>query len=964
MPRHTEPIANSALGGILQRMLPSYDVRSENTRQIVNNPNLRPDILIAAPGRSPVVVEAEFMPAYAAEDEARERLGLQVVLTGSRAIDAAIALRYPEDVADADDLADAIRDAALSYAVLYDDGARFPKSGWLSGGVEDLSDLIRLVSVPQRIVEEAAAALERGIEVAAEILEELGNAKPPDAVTGVARLLGMPHDTYTYRMAGAIVVNAMIFHERLAEQLDVEPISSLCGDAALGPKTGVIDAWDKIIKINYWPIFAFARDIIHRLPTSYAGRLLRRLRRTVEKVDAAGVDQAQNIIGRIFQRLIVERKFLATFYTLPTSASLLALLAVERLSADWSDAAAISSLRIGDFACGTGALLASVYERVAVLHERAGGDLVKLHPAMMEDVLYGCDVMPSAIHITSATLSGAQPSVAFDKSRLYNLSYGRQEDGDVRIGSLELLQSSAAMTLFNTSDPAMRTGSAGQETASQITADVPDAGFDLVIMNPPFTSNTKHYGAESGVLNAAFAALRSTAGDQSAMSRRMRRVAADSSYHGHAGMASAFAELAHRKTRRGGVVALVLPLTAVNSSAWAKFRELIADNYAEITIVSIAANGVDTSFSSETGMAECLIVGRKLANGEKPDGRARFVSLRQRPAGFAEASELAARISEIGEVRRLEDGPYGGAPIYCGGEIEGEVLDAPISEYEIGWGAARVLDCAIAQTAHALSEGRLWLPGQRNPIDLPIARLKDVGRRGLDSQMFISDAHEGPFEMAGYSPTSTYPSLWNHSARRETRIICEPDSQMRVKIGMEDRAAEVWETASRVHLNRDFRFNSQPLTAAFTELESIGGRAWPNLIFDDERFDYAFTLWANSTLGLLSYWWSSSLQQDGRGLTTIHSAETLPILDLRALTDAQMAEAERVFDEFRSLDLKPAYLADADPNRALLDRRLTRDILGMDERAYQAIRRLSAKWCAEPSVHGGKRRPRGAEFVA
>ena len=73
MPRHTEPSANSALGAVLQRMLPSYDVRSETTRQIVDNPNLRPDILIAAPGRSPVVVEAEFMPAYAAEDEARDR---------------------------------------------------------------------------------------------------------------------------------------------------------------------------------------------------------------------------------------------------------------------------------------------------------------------------------------------------------------------------------------------------------------------------------------------------------------------------------------------------------------------------------------------------------------------------------------------------------------------------------------------------------------------------------------------------------------------------------------------------------------------------------------------------------------------------------------------------------------------------------------------------------------------------
>ena len=25
--------------------------------------------------------------------------------------------------------------------------------------------------------------------------------------------------------------------------------------------------------------------------------------------------------------------------------------------------------------------------------------------------------------------------------------------------------------------------------------------------------------------------------------------------------------------------------------------------------------------------------------------------------------------------------------------------------------------------------------------------------------------------------------------------------------------------------------------------------------------------------------------------------------------------------------------------------------------------RLSAKWCAEPSVHGGKKRPRGAGLV-
>ena len=89
--------------------------------------------------------------------------------------------------------------------------------------------------------------------------------------------------------------------------------------------------------------------------------------------------------------------------------------------------------------------------------------LQHLHPAMMEEVLYGCDVMPSAIHITGSTLSGAQPNIGFGQSRLYTMPYGHQSDCTVKIGSLELLQSSAVQTLFNTSDPALRTGSVGEE---------------------------------------------------------------------------------------------------------------------------------------------------------------------------------------------------------------------------------------------------------------------------------------------------------------------------------------------------------------------------------------------------------------------------------------------------------------------------------------------------------------------
>ena len=63
MPHQTEPSANNALGSLLQPMLSSCTVLSENTQLIVDHPGLRPDILVNAPDRSPVVIEAEYLPA-------------------------------------------------------------------------------------------------------------------------------------------------------------------------------------------------------------------------------------------------------------------------------------------------------------------------------------------------------------------------------------------------------------------------------------------------------------------------------------------------------------------------------------------------------------------------------------------------------------------------------------------------------------------------------------------------------------------------------------------------------------------------------------------------------------------------------------------------------------------------------------------------------------------------------------
>ena len=253
-------------------------------------------------------------------------------------------------------MAAALKAARLSYCIFTEgrtDGAveRFPESGWLEGAVEDLADMVRLVSVPQRAVNEAAAKLEGGIEWAAKLLNEVNETRS-DITRGIARLLGMSNVPQTRRMACAIIANALVFHGRIAGMHPgVKSLAVVCGDDVPNPQGSVLAAWDYILtKINYWAIFAIARDILRELDAADAARLLRQLRDTAQSVHATGVDNAHDLTGRVFQRLIADRKYLATFYTLPASAALLARLAVAKLcpepdegmeGVDWSSAEAI-----------------------------------------------------------------------------------------------------------------------------------------------------------------------------------------------------------------------------------------------------------------------------------------------------------------------------------------------------------------------------------------------------------------------------------------------------------------------------------------------------------------------------------------------------------------------------------------------------------------------------------------------
>src|SRR5262249_18476719 len=151
-------------------------------------------------------------------------------------------------------------------------------------------------------------------------------------------------------------------------------------------------------------------------------------------------------------------------------------------------------------------------------------------------------------------------------------------------------------------------GEAEKETWESL----PHSSFDLVIMNPPFTRATVHEADRLNVPNPMFAAFASTAEEQRLMSDATQRLTAGTRAHGNAREASIFLVLGDRKLKVGGTLALVMPLSLMSGESWGESRQLLASCYADLVVVSIAgAADNEMSFSADTDMGECLVVGRK-----------------------------------------------------------------------------------------------------------------------------------------------------------------------------------------------------------------------------------------------------------------------------------------------------------------------------------------------------------------
>ena len=932
MPQNVESTINTELGKLLCLRNPHWVLNktlfTECSDVILGSAGLRIDILVHPTGGQPVAVETEFREGPQVEREAVSRLGKKVK-PSQEIIECAVAVAMPSELRQSIDHLDRAEFKFSTHQLDEKDApVRWPAQDWITGKIDRLTDAIEYISLSERRLQIGANILERTIEGIAEVLLRQSNLSVRESI---ADCLHQKDSEQTIRMAVAILINAIVFHCSIEDEDDIPKMFEIRDQGF--SSSSIEHAWDSILEINYWPIFSIARKILRRLPVRIVHRVFARLNEAAERLVGLGSGTFHDLSGRMFQQLIVDRKFLATYYTLPASAQLLAELAVDRLDVDWQNREEICKLRIADFACGTGALLSAAQRDIYRRFRRAGGDDIEIHRPYLEQSLIGLDIMPASTHITASMLSSPYPKVTYGSSMVHTLPYG-STDGSTSIGSLDLLDGDYIPSIFETGPKIVRIeGTAPDQEKNNL--NLPDGLCDIVIMNPPFTRPTNHEVADVPV--PSFAGFGTTKAEQDAMSEKLKKINPKIQRqrkgkfgNGNAGLASNFMDLAHAKLKNGGVLAMVLPFSFTTGAGWENARKMVHECYDKIRVISIAATGShDRAFSADTGMAECLLVATKVKPSARNGhiGSAEFSNLRSRPRTFLEASECT---NDIWKNKDFED----------------SILEA---------GGAGVLDQCVKSSAQKLQNGILHLPRISEEVSIPIVGLEQIADRGLLGRD-ISAKYRGHFNVRPINPGEepTYPILWSHNYKLEQHLIVQPDSCGDIVPGKRKEAIDTWsKISSRLHCNIDFRINSQSLSMCLTSEPCIGGGAWPNVITHNKDHEIPLLLWSNSTLGLIMFWYKGTRQQQGRARVSISRQPELPVYDVSKLKKSQIEQCEEIFDLFRERSFLPANEAYQDSTRKNLDSELFR-MLQLDNSLLEGLDLLRRKWCAEPSVHGGK----------
>lgn len=315
-------------------------------------------------------------------------------------------------------------------------------------------------------------------------------------------------------------------------------------------KTWLRRAFKRIRDINYRAIYEI--DILDAIDSRY-------LVDTFELIWRLQIENVRyELPGRMFHELMPPqiRKMLAAFYTRPLAAELLAKLTISQ-----------SGQTVFDPACGSGTILTAAYRRKAELWQ-AEGKAGNPHERFCEQDIYGADIMPFAVHLTSANLSAMEPAISVELTQI------------IRGDSLRLIPNRYPPGMQIDLFPSTATAQTAKGDELMVHLDQ----MDVVLMNPPFTK------VERGIRRFVD------------MQRFAPRCGGEVGLWGH------FIALADSFLKDKGIFGAVLPVNVLRGRESEKVRKILFEEWTPLYILKPTRN---YGFSEWAEYRDVLFIARK-----------------------------------------------------------------------------------------------------------------------------------------------------------------------------------------------------------------------------------------------------------------------------------------------------------------------------------------------------------------
>lgn len=628
------------------------------------------------------------------------------------------------------------------------------------------------------------------------------------------------------RIGALLVANACLLHKRLSglDRLNLVGLEGV--GASADPAEALRADWERILESDYRPVFDPALLVLNALPLEdEARRGLRRLvgcaNAVADSLSELGYDHA----GPLYHRILDTASSDGAYYTKNTAALLLAELALPPDLLNWADPQEISKLRIIDPACGTGTLLMSALKTIKerVLDERseteAGRIAGPLHKDLVENAICGLDINHQAVQLAASNLTLGAPEVDYARMNVHSMAHGVRSDGTALAGSLELLAGELLAIEFGPTSTVREAG--GTQVDGSGVDFNPKGHFDLVIMNPPFTSNKKR-GAKYSEDFQAKMRQREQVICREIEERQGKEAAGLIDYNS---VSTFFTPLANHLVRvDAGTLAKVMPVTACTSASGLKERKYLAREFHIERLITCHASS-NFAFSASTSIHECLMVCRRRRDGPIPPTK--IVVLKRNPTDAGQVAELVRAIHGEGDISS-----WGNEHEWSAGRIaEGD------------WTPVQWFDGALAEVVRDV---------EANTLLEPAGLRHDIGPDGRR----IQDA----YEIIEHEDVDAVPGFHSISSDLRRTMLGSPDVWYRPRGNKQGLAKKYF--ARRNHLLVPMRFDtvSSRLTGLWTEQPSFGW--WVPMSVEDNWKGQGLAAWWNSTPARLML-----LNRRGRKLT-------------------------------------------------------------------------------------------------